>query len=236
MEQKFHSSLSEIFQKSWEVYKENLGRFLVIILIGMGISVILVVPLILIAMLLIFGGLISVTNNYAGLLSNPWFWGAIVIGIFDLVLLIAWGYLYYLAMVATVNSRIEGKKMDYKQAFGVAFKKFWSVIWASILTGLVIGLGFIFLIIPGLILAVFLQFVVYAVLFENKKGIGALSTSWQYVSGHFWWVVGVLIVTYLLNIALSSVPYIGGILQLLYFPFMTAVTLLLYKELKKIKE
>ena len=81
------------------------------------------------------------------------------------------------------------------------------ILLASLLTGIMIALGAVFLIIPGLILAIYLSMVNPTIIFE-KESIGeAINKSFRYVSDNFWITVGlaivVTIITYIMSIAFS---------------------------------
>ena len=65
-----------------------------------------------------------------------------------------------------------------------AYQQFWNVLLANLLMGLVIGLGFVLLIVPGIIFACKLAFVPYLVMDRRMDAVEAVRTSWQMTSGH----------------------------------------------------
>lgn len=81
------------------------------------------------------------------------------------------------------------------------------VIVASILTGIMIVLGMIFLFIPGIILAIFLSMVIPTIIFEQESIGEAINKSFRYISDNFWITLGLAIVvtliTYLISFAFS---------------------------------
>jgi hypothetical protein len=58
-----------------------------------------------------------------------------------------------------------------------------------------IALGFVALVIPGVYVAVLWAFVAQAVVVDGRRGPQALARSAELVRGHWWWVLGVVLVT-----------------------------------------
>lgn len=64
--------------------------------------------------------------------------------------------------------------------------RYLNVILASILTGLIIGVGMIFLLIPGIIFACRLAFVPHLVMDKQLDAVQAVEASWKMTRGHGW--------------------------------------------------
>lgn len=71
-----------------------------------------------------------------------------------------------------------------------------SIIGVSYLSGIAIVLGLLLFVIPGLILLVRWSIAVPIVLSERQGVIGALQESWHRTEGHFWPILGLLLVVY----------------------------------------
>lgn len=88
------------------------------------------------------------------------------------------------------------------------------ILLASILTGIMIALGAIFLVIPGLILAIYLSMVNPTIIFEKESVGESINKSFRYISDNFWITVGlaivVTIITYIISIAFSIPSAILG--------------------------
>ena len=79
----------------------------------------------------------------------------------------------------------------------------------SIVAGALIVIGLILIIIPGLVLMTFLSLAVPALLFERIGVFGAIGRSFELVSGRFWSILLLMIVTIL---ALLVVSFVFGLL------------------------
>jgi uncharacterized membrane protein len=68
---------------------------------------------------------------------------------------------------------------------GYRARPFWAMLGLIILSNIMIALGLILLIIPGIYVAVRLAIAV-PILIAEERGIGALRESWDRTKGHFW--------------------------------------------------
>ncbi len=82
---------------------------------------------------------------------------------------------------------------------------------AGLLAGILIMLGFILLIIPGLILLTLFAVVAPAVVIERRSPVKALSRSRELVSGNGWRVFGVIVVAFLLQAIVGQI--LGAIIR-----------------------
>lgn len=105
-----------------------------------------------------------------------------------------------------------------KSAYQFAQKYFLQYILLSIMVGFVILLGTLALIIPGIIFAVWFGFSYFVLIFEGKKGVDAMKASKAYVKGHWWAIVGRIVVLMFVMIALSIITGIGGKILGMVFP------------------
>lgn len=77
---------------------------------------------------------------------------------------------------------------------------YWYYLGAELLSGLCIALGFILLIIPGLILAIMWFFVKYLVIDKNLTPIAAMKESARMTKGHRWDLLAFLLLIIIINI------------------------------------
>jgi len=69
-----------------------------------------------------------------------------------------------------------------------AFKNYWQAVLASFLVGLIVSVGIMLLIVPGIYLACKLAFTPYLVVDRKMGAIDAMKESWRMTSGHGWTV------------------------------------------------
>ncbi len=76
-----------------------------------------------------------------------------------------------------------GEKVEIRDMFSFT-SNYINAVLANLLTGFIIGIGFVFLIIPGIVFACKLAFVPYLVIDKKMEVIQALKTSWNMTNGH----------------------------------------------------
>ena len=99
---------------------------------------------------------------------------------------------------------------------------------ASILYGLIVGVGTIFFIIPGIILGVMFQFYKYAIVDKKLGIIESLNYSKELTSGYRWTIFGIDVVLILINVAGVLLLGIG---LLFTVPLTFIAEALMYKKL-----
>ncbi len=85
---------------------------------------------------------------------------------------------------------IRNEKIDISELFDGFKNNYLNIILANLLTFAIIGIGFVFLIIPGIILACRLAFVSYLVMDKNMEPVAAVEKSWEMTRGHGWKIFG----------------------------------------------
>ena len=66
------------------------------------------------------------------------------------------------------------------------FRDYWNVVLVNLLLWTIIGIGFLLLIIPGVILACRLVLTPYLVLDRKMRALDAIGQSWRQTRGHAW--------------------------------------------------
>lgn len=141
-------------------------------------------------------------------------WGALVLG---QILLGIYSVVIASILVTTFIEVAKGKELgDYKNAFKIGMPNFKPVLVASIVVALIVIVGLIFLIVPGIIAAFLLVPAVYIVA-DTRKPLGeALNLSTKYAQKFF----GPILLALLAAIGLS----IGvSILSVVFKPFPTVI-------------
>jgi hypothetical protein len=188
--------VADLFKGAWEQYKQHASVLIGIMLIS-GIGAYL-------QSILLFTGNGARVNQYgqatpAGLAS---------IGILGLIVMVIsivaalWGYSALLNRISKLN-----QPMSIKQAYMTAKPLIWPLFLTGLLVGIFTLIGFILLIIPGIVVGVFLSFALYIVIDENKSGMDAVKASKAYVDGYWLPVFGRI---FLMGVALVVVMMIVG--------------------------
>ncbi len=86
-----------------------------------------------------------------------------------------------------------GDKLEIKNMFE-AFHNYWNAVFANLLVGAIVIVGFFLLIIPGIIFACKLAFTPYLVVDQRMGVIEAVKESWRMTNGHAWkvFLIGLL--------------------------------------------
>ena len=127
--------------------------------------------------------------------------------------ILAAAYLILFLSVLTYGSDLlylramRNEKIDIREMFDGFKNNYLNIVLASLLTFAIIGLGFVFLIIPGIILACRLSFVSLLVMDKKMEPVAAVEKSWEMTRGHGWKIFG---------IALMAIPiFIVGLISLI---------------------
>src|SRR6185503_11155775 len=86
------------------------------------------------------------------------------------------------------------------EAYRWGLTRLWKVFVASLVSGLLIGVGCILLVIPGIIAICGLELVLPVATLEDETATGALGRSWELTSGHRWRIFVVLVVILIINL------------------------------------
>ncbi|MBL7036618.1 hypothetical protein ISR94_02095 [Candidatus Microgenomates bacterium] len=124
---------------------------------------------------------------------------------------------------------------DVKGVFGIGYKKIWKYLIVTMVVGLIVFLGGLLLIIPGIMFAVWFSFSTLLVIDKELKVKEALRQSKEMVSGRFWKVLGRFFVFGLFVIVVAVIfdyiPYAGSIIVSFLSPLFILPSYLLYKDL-----
>lgn len=228
-----------IFGQAWAIYKQRLDTFLGVMIIPMLIMVVLIA-------VLAGDGFLGIS-----LLSSKFAAGGIGLLILLAILFFvvisisqAWGQTALLYAVKDSQERI-GVIESYRRGW----HKIISYWWVSLLVGFITLGGFLLLIIPGIIFAVWFSLAVFILIAEDLKGMNALLKSREYVKGKWGGVLWRLFFIGALSLIISLVPtLIFGLLKipfgseisrfiigLFLTPLVMTYSFLIYSNLKALK-
>ena len=122
-----------------------------------------------------------------------------------------------------------GDKLKIKDIFG-AFQNYWNAVLANLFVDVIIFIGLILLIVPGIIFACKLAFTPYLVVDRKMEVIEAVKESWRMTGGHAWKVflifllaipigiagliffgVGIIVAIMWVSLAVASLYYAVGL-------------------------
>jgi hypothetical protein len=106
-------------------------------------------------------------------------------------------------MAYRINAAANETEVAFDQAFYVGCKKAFSLMGVYFLNFVAIMIGFILLIAPGFVVAVFMVFSYLIVVITDKSAMESVRESFRLVSGNFWRVIGCFILMTLVYIAIA---------------------------------
>ena len=81
---------------------------------------------------------------------------------------------------------VRGERIEVRDVFVVFQRNYWNAVIANIVVGIIVGMGFVMLIVPGIIFACRLAFVPYLVVDREMDVMDALRVSWDMTRGYGW--------------------------------------------------
>lgn len=116
----------------------------------------------------------------------------------------------------------KGDKAEFS-SLKYGFGRYWQSIGVSLLTALIVMVGFVFLIIPGIYLAVKLSQTSYRFVEDELGVIDAIKASWEDTKGHWWPLFGMIFVALGVIILGALALGIGVFVSFVLIGQMTAV-------------
>jgi hypothetical protein len=146
---------------------------------------------------------IGIAGLIEGLLSIS---GGIILGILGALVGLAAGFLYTGYVVRLVQDVRDGRRdFSVGELFSHAAPYLGTLILAGILAGIAIAIGFVLIIIPGLILLTIWAVISPAIVVEDKGVFESFGRSRELVRGHGWQVFGAIVLTFLIIVVVGIV-------------------------------
>jgi hypothetical protein len=213
------SPLTGVLREAWAMYRRFAAHFLLIAFVFYLISAII-------------GALLSLAGIGGGLAAG-------VINLFFLFLL-------QTALVKAVQDVRDGRvDLNFSETVRAALPFLLPVAGASILAAIGITIGFVLIIVPGLILLTFWSLIVPCIVLGGVPAMSSFGQSWRTVRGYAWHVFGTFVLVFLIYLAFEIVlsvifavlpgagrGFIASIVSgTLVAPFLAIVVSLIYYRL-----
>lgn len=219
-------SIGDLFQKSWEIYKKRAATFLGILIIPFlfyGLLALLYVPSGIFFSILFLAGKISI------------FW-LIILGIILAIGMITINIWPSLALIYAIKET--EKNVGVKESFTQTKNKIIPALWISFLLALALVVGYLFFIIPGILISIWFTFIFYVLIEENLRGTKVFSRSRKLVEGYWWQVflrtLIIVLISFVSNILIDD-NFVRIVFGLFLSSFSPVYYFLIYQNLKKIK-
>ena len=176
-------TIKKVFSYSWETYKHHIGFMLILMIALFGTSI-------------LFGWVQGLVENARVLLM-------LITGLSWLVQLIIGMLLIHivLQLLDTHTANV--------QAATESFDSFWKYLGGVLLTSLIVTAGFFLLIIPGIYLAIRLQFVQYLIVDKQYAPLDALQKSFELSRGIVFELFLLMIIFFVINVVGAALFGLG---------------------------
>jgi hypothetical protein len=211
-------NISEIITQTFAIYSEKFTQYLIPFLIAGAITGILTMA---ISAVVIVPVTLSPTATPEEILA--WLPGYLVA---VLTLAILTGIIGWIINQITQGISIkftadtlEKGQANLQTSFNYTITKLLSLLAVSLITGILIVVGLIAFIIPGIILAIMFSLVVPTIIIENTGALESLSRSRRLVSGRWLKTFGLLLLLYVI------IGIVTALVSVISWPFSIASTL-----------
>ena len=125
-----------------------------------------------------------------------------------------------------------GEKFEIQDMFAVFQRNYWNAVAANVVVGIIVGIGILMLIVPGIIFSVRLAFVPYLVIDRQMELTDALNKSWEMTRGYGWQIFLMGILAFFIAIGGLMLFFFGIIISMIWIKlaFATMYQAVLEKE------
>lgn len=234
-------SIGGLLGKSWRVYRDNLSKFITLIILY-------TLPWLAV-------GLVTTLFKAANyLLENNTVW-LVLINIFLAVLMLGGlllGIVVYFSSQAAIFVLVqkEKTKLSVSKLFYEGKKYAWDYFVLGLFSTLLIFLWTLLFVIPGFIFMIYYSVAFWALFAEGKKGYAALKYSKQLVKGKWWAVFWRIFSVSFFLWAIMMIPVyfmdtkeavdvwgdVTNVINIIVSPFLVAYSYFIYKDLLRLKK
>lgn len=179
-----------------DTFSTYFGNFIPFTLLG----IVIYVPY-LVAIAALAGGLVASTQSSLQLIRTY----GVVAGLASFLVTFVLGAFVTAGITYGSIEHMSGRRYNFGALLGRAFRAFIPVAFASLLVGIIIGLGLMLLIVPGIILYLMFAVTIPVIVAETEGPTDAMGRSSRLTSGYRWGILGGYIVCLILLMAVSFV-------------------------------
>ncbi|NQU99098.1 MAG: hypothetical protein HQ538_00005 [Parcubacteria group bacterium] len=235
-------TIQDLLSKTLDTFSKGIEPFLII----MGIIMVVTFGVVILFVVLGFVGGIGIFSFIATApFESELLFNAILLTsaiILTLLYIIAITFLPLLGQAALIKATddiAKGQKKTTKEYFIFAWNLKWKIWGVYFLSALLAMVGFIFLIIPGIIIGFCMMFAPYILILENKKITECLKESFILVKDNFMNLLWKHILVFFAFAAIimfsSFIPLANMVISFLSGIFSIIYVYLLYVDIKKVK-
>jgi hypothetical protein len=111
---------------------------------------------------------------------------------------------------------VRGERIEIRDMFAVFQMNYWNAVVANVVVGVIIGLGIVMLVVPGIIFACRLAFVPYLVIDEEMDVMDALRASWDMTRGYGWQIFFMGFLAFFIVIAGLIALFVGVFISVMW--------------------
>lgn len=201
-----------LYQKHWK--KAVIGQLLVVVL-GFVAGMAFVSPVII-----------------AGIAGKSF--GAIQIAIFSVIgILLLCAIFYFMFGYARLMYKLaNGENPSVREIFRGPRTQFWNYFWGKLVASVGILIGFVLLIVPGVILLIGLSLFTFILFDKNLKAIDALKESWRLTKGHRMSIFLFGLIFVIASFIVGLIPVLGNLISaFIISPISFFVMFAIYKTI-----
>ena len=116
-----------------------------------------------------------------------------------------------------------GENYEIKDMFAVFERNYWNAVAGNVVVGLIVGIGILMLIVPGIIFACRLAFVPYLIIDRRMDLTEALNKSWEMTRGYGWQVFLIGFIGFFVVILGLIALIFGVIISIIWIQMASAV-------------
>lgn len=221
-----------ILKESFEVSKKNLVIFMPTVAVAIITFVLLIIFL---------GGSIATVAIKGGDPSaaavSGMMGGAFIVAVIALLL----GFLAYAMTVAMADEALSKGSTTFDTGMEKAKASLVNVLIASVLVGIVVGIGFVLLVIPGLVAIFFLIFTLPAIVLDDLGAVDGMKRSYEIVKSNIGDVIILIVAIFGLGVVMAIisgiinlVPMLGQLVSMLlsgaFGGYLTVVLVRVYRQ------